>query len=55
MQITLNHLINKQPPLNVVNFNTNFDNFVHSIKSVIDRHAPVKKIPCRQQRLESKR
>ena len=52
MQITLNDLVNKQPTLNVANFNKNFDNFVHFVKSVIDRHAPLKKLPRRQRQLK---
>ena len=48
MLITLNDLVSKQPPLNAVNFNSNFDNFVHSVKSVIERHAPLKKLSRRQ-------
>ena len=47
MQITLNDLVNKQPTLNVANFSTNFNNFIHSAKSVIDRHAPLKKLSRR--------
>ena len=54
MQITLKDLVNKQPTLNVANFNTNLLNFVLSVKSVIDRHAPLKKLSRRQRRLKSK-
>ena len=54
MQIKLNDLVNKQPTLNLANFNTIFDNFVHSVKLVIDRHAPLKNLSRRQRRLESK-
>ena len=54
MQITLNDLVNKHSTLNVANFNRNFDNFVHSVKSMIDRYAPLKKQSRRQQRLKSK-
>ena len=32
----LNDLVNKQPTLNVANSNRNFNNFVRSVKSVID-------------------
>ena len=45
MLITLNDLVNKLPSLNVVNFKTNLDNFVHSVKSVIDRHVQSKSYP----------
>ena len=44
MQITLNDLVNEQPTLNVAIFNTNFDKSIHSVKPVIDRHAPLKKL-----------
>ena len=54
MQVTLIDLVNKQPSLNVINFNTNFEKFVYSVKSVIDRHRPLKKLFRRQLQLKSK-
>ena len=53
MLITLNILVYKQPSLNIVNCDTNFDNFVHSVKSVMDKHAPLKNLSRRKRRLKS--
>ena len=54
LEITLANFILNQPLLNNDNFDNTFNNFISIISSTIDKHAPLKPLSRKQQKLQNK-
>jgi len=54
MSVCINNFVSNLYELTETNFYNQFDDFVSLIQSVIDKHAPLKQLSRKQQKLKSK-